>query len=52
MTEIVFKSPKTQQVLELAYQVAASDANVLIQGEAGTGKSGGVADSPYRYNFF
>lgn len=38
MAEIVFRSKKTEEVLQLAYQVAASDANVLIQGETGTGK--------------
>lgn len=38
MAEIVFRSKKTEEVLDLAYQVAASDANVLIQGETGTGK--------------
>lgn len=44
MTEIVFKSQKTQEILELACQVAPSDTNVLIQGETGTGK-GLVAES-------
>lgn len=38
MTDFVFRSIKTQEVLELAYQVATSDANVVIQGETGTGK--------------
>ncbi len=38
MADIVFGSTKTQEVLELAYQVATSNASVLIQGETGTGK--------------
>ncbi len=35
---IVVKSPKMQAILETAFQVARSDATVLIQGESGTGK--------------
>ncbi|MDE3156077.1 MAG: sigma-54-dependent Fis family transcriptional regulator [Acidobacteriota bacterium] len=37
-TNIVGKSRKMQEVFELVESVAASDANILIQGENGTGK--------------
>jgi len=35
---IVAKSWRTKQLLQLAYRVASSDATALIQGESGTGK--------------
>ncbi len=34
----IFKDQKTQDLLRLADQVAASEANILITGESGTGK--------------
>ena len=37
-SDIIGKSPALQRVLERARQVAASDADVLIQAESGTGK--------------
>lgn len=36
--EIIGNSPKMMQVMELISQVAETDANVLIEGETGTGK--------------
>lgn len=36
--EIVFRSRRFREVYDLALQVAASEANVLILGESGTGK--------------
>ncbi len=36
--DIVFCSPKFREVYELTTQVAASDANILLQGQSGTGK--------------
>jgi DNA-binding NtrC family response regulator len=37
-SNVIGKSKKMQDVLELVESVAASDANILIQGENGTGK--------------
>ena len=37
-TKIIGKSPAMRQVLDMVHQVAPSAANVLIQGETGTGK--------------
>jgi DNA-binding NtrC family response regulator len=36
--QIVFKSPKTADLINLAGRIAVSKASVLIQGESGTGK--------------
>jgi len=36
--EIVFRSRKFREIYDLALQVAASDANILVLGESGTGK--------------
>ena len=36
--EIIFKSKKMQDLIDLAGRVSRSDASVLIQGESGTGK--------------
>jgi DNA-binding NtrC family response regulator len=37
-TEIVYRDPKMSSVLELARQVAPSEASILVTGESGTGK--------------
>ena len=37
-TEFVFRDPAMHRVVELADQIAASDASILISGESGTGK--------------
>ena len=36
--QVIFEDPRTQEVYDLAAQVAPSDASVLILGESGTGK--------------
>jgi len=36
--EIIFASRKYREVYDMTLQVAASEANILIQGESGTGK--------------
>ncbi len=36
--KIIYKSPKMRELLQVAEQVALSNATVLIQGESGTGK--------------
>ncbi len=37
-TDFIFSDPKMKQVIELANQIAPSEASVLITGESGTGK--------------
>jgi two-component system, NtrC family, response regulator AlgB len=39
MADFTSRSPKMQRALNLARQVASSEATVLLQGESGTGKS-------------
>jgi DNA-binding NtrC family response regulator len=36
--ELIYQSPAMQQVIQMANQVAPSDASILITGESGTGK--------------
>lgn len=36
--EVIFRDPKSEQIIHTAQQIAKSDASILITGESGTGK--------------